>query len=75
VRPVVPDRLGDRPAVVIFQFHQQPADHLAARLPGLPPRKAPGHAPQQIFQQRGVNIISYRGSSDCRVLIVSHNPS
>jgi hypothetical protein len=30
VRPAVPGRLGDRPAVVIFQRHQQPAHHLAA---------------------------------------------
>jgi hypothetical protein len=75
VRPAMPGRLGDRPAVVIFQLHQQPADHLAAGLPGLPPGKAPGHPSQQVRQQRGPGIIRYRGSSDCRVLIVSHNPS
>ena len=75
VRPAMPGRLGDRLAVVIVQLHQQPAHHLAARLPGLPPREAPRHPPQQILQQRGMNIIRYRGSSDCRVLIVSHNPS
>ena len=74
VRPAMPGRLGDRPAVVVFQFHQQAADHLAAGLPGLPPGKAPGHPSQQIRQQRGPGIISYRGSSDCRVLIVSHKP-
>ena len=74
VRPAMPGRLGDRPAVVIFQLHQQPADHLAAALPGLPPGKAPGHPPQQVRQQRGPGIIGYRGSSDCRVLIVSHKP-
>ena len=67
-------RLGDRPAVVIVQFHQQPADHLAAALPGLPPGKAPGDLPRKIRQQRGPGIIRYRGSSDCRVLIVSHKP-
>ena len=74
VRPAVPGRLGDRPAVVIFQLHQQPAEHLAAGLPGLPPGKAPGHPPQQVRQQRGPGIIRYRGSSDCRILIVSHKP-
>jgi len=74
VRPAVPGRLGDRPAVVIVQFHQQPADHLAAALPGLPPGKAPGHLPEQIRQQRGPGIIRYRGSSDCRILIVFHKP-
>ena len=75
VRPAMPGRLGDRPAVMIFQLHQQPADHLAAGLPGLPPGKTPGHPPQQIRQQRGPGIIRYRGSRDCRILIVSHNPS
>jgi hypothetical protein len=79
VRPAMPGRLGDRLAVVIVQFHRQPAEHLAAALPGLPPGKAPGHLPQQvrqqIRQQRGPGIIGYRGSSDCRILIVSHNPS
>ena len=74
VRPAVPGRLGDRPAVMIFQFHQQPAGHLAAALPGLPPGKTPGHLPQQIRQQRGPGIIRYRGSSGCRVLVVSHKP-
>jgi len=74
VRPAMPGRLGDRLAVVIFQLHQQPAEHLAAALPGLPPGKAPGHPSQQIRQQRGPGIIGYRGSSDCRILIVSHNP-
>ena len=75
VRPAMPGRLGDRLAVVIVQFHQQPAHHLAAGLPGLPPGKAPGHPPQQIRQQRGGGIIGYRDSSGCRILIVSHNPS
>jgi hypothetical protein len=59
---------------VIVQFHQQPTDHLAAALPGLPPGKAPGHPPQQIRQQRGPGIIGYRGSSDCSIMIVSHKP-
>jgi hypothetical protein len=48
VRPAMPSRLGNRPAVVIFQLHQQPAHHLAAGPPGLPPGKAPGHPAQQI---------------------------
>jgi hypothetical protein len=59
---------------VIVQLHQQPAHHLAAGLAGLPPGKAPGHPPQQVRQQRGPGIIGYRGSSDCRVLVVSHKP-
>src|SRR4249920_2171668 len=70
----MPDRLGDGPAVVIVQFHQQAADHLAAALPGLPPGKAPGYLSQQVRQQRGPGLIGYRGSSDCRVLVVSHKP-
>jgi hypothetical protein len=60
---------------MIFQLHQQPADHLPAGLPGLPPGKAPGHPSQQIGQQRGPGIIRCRDSSDCRIVIVSHNPS
>jgi len=74
VRPAMAHRLGDRLAVVIFQFYQQPADHLPAGLPGLPPGKAPGYSPQQVRQQRGPGLIGYRGSSDCRILIVSHKP-
>jgi len=74
VRAAVPGRLGDRPAVVIVQFHQQPGHHLAAGLPGLPPGKAPGHPSQQVRQQRGPGLIDYRGSNDCRVLVVSHKP-
>jgi hypothetical protein len=53
VRAAVPDRLGDRLAVVIIQFHQQPVHHLAAALPGLPPGKPPGYPSQQVRQQRG----------------------
>ena len=33
------------------------------------------HPPQQVRQQRGPGIIRYRDISDCRILIVSHNPS
>jgi hypothetical protein len=61
-------------ATGIVQFHQQPAEHLAAGLPGLPAGKAPGNPSQQVRQQRGPGIIGYRGSSDCRVLVVSHKP-
>jgi hypothetical protein len=60
---------------MIVQLHQQPAHHLAAALAGLSPGKALGDPAQQIRQQRGPGIIRYRDSSDCRVLIVSHNPS
>jgi hypothetical protein len=74
VRPAVPGCLGDGPAVVIVQFHQQAADHLAAGLPGLPPGKTPSDPSQQVRHQRGPGIIGHRGSSDCRVLVVSHRP-
>jgi hypothetical protein len=73
-RPAVPGRLGDCPAVVIVQLHQQPRHHLAGALPGLPPGEAPGDSPQQVRQQRGPGLIRYRGSSDCRIYIVSHEP-
>jgi hypothetical protein len=55
------------------QFYRT-AIHLAAALPGLPAGKAPGYLPQQVCQQRGPGIIGYLGSSDCRVLVVSHKP-
>jgi hypothetical protein len=71
----VAGRLGDRPAVVILQFHQQPGHHLPARLPGLPPRKTPRRLAQQVIQQPAMNLISYRGSSGCRTMIVFHKPS
>jgi len=75
VRTTVANRLGDRPAVVVFQLHQQPGHHLPARLPGLPPRETPRHPAQQVIQQPRMNLISYRGSSGCRILIVFHKPS
>jgi hypothetical protein len=34
VRPAMPGRLGDGPAVAIVQLHRQPVHHLAAALPG-----------------------------------------
>jgi hypothetical protein len=40
VRTAMPEGLGDRPAVVILQFHQQPASHLGGVLAGLPAREA-----------------------------------
>ena len=40
MRTDVPERLGDRPAIVVFQLHQQPADHLGGVLAGLPAREA-----------------------------------
>src|SRR5215470_3867156 len=70
----MPGRLGDGPVVVIVQFHQQAVQHLAAGLAGLPPGKAPGDPPQQVRQQRRPGLIGYCGSSDCRVLAVSHKP-
>ena len=74
VRPAMPGRLGDGPAVVIVQFHQQAVQHLAAALARLPPGKAPRDPPQQVRQQRGPGLIGYRGSSGCRVLVASHKP-
>ena len=74
-RPPVPDRPGDRPAVMVLEFHEQAADHLCAGLPGLPPGKAPGHLGEQVRQQRRPAIIGYRGSSGCRFIVVFHKPS
>ena len=75
MRAPVPDRLPDRPAVLVFQFHEQAIYHLGAGLPGLPPGKAPGHFGEQVRQQlRADIIIGYRGSSGCRIVHVFHKP-
>jgi hypothetical protein len=71
-RAVIPSYEGTD--LVIVQLHQQAADHLAAALPGLPAGKAPGHLSRQIRQQGRPGIIGYRGSSGCRVSVVSHKP-
>ncbi len=51
VRARMPGRLGDAPAVVVFQLHQQPLHHLTSGLAGLPATEAPRHLPEQILQQ------------------------
>src|SRR6266568_3382815 len=75
VRATVPGRLGDAPAVVIFQLHQQPVHHLAGGLAALPPRKTPRYLPEQVLQQDTRMVIRYRGSGGCRFLIVCHDSS
>lgn len=51
VRTTVPDRLGDAPAVVILQLHQQPVHHLTRGLAGLPTWKTPCHLLKPVSQQ------------------------
>ncbi len=51
VRTPVPGRLGDGPAVVIFQLHQQPLHHLSGGLAAFPAAETPRHLPEQVFQQ------------------------
>ena len=70
--PAVTDRLRDRPAVPVFEFHEQSVDHLGAGLPGLPAGEAPGHLAEQVRQQRRAAITSYRGSNGCRFVVVFH---
>ena len=72
VRATVPGRLGDAPAVIVLQLHQQPVHHLAGGLPGLPAREAPRHLPEQVLRQDTRLVIRYRG---CRFLIVCHDSS
>ena len=75
VRPAMPRRLSDRPAILIVQLHQQAAHHLAAALPDLPPGKAPGHSPQQVRQQHGSGVIGYPWPQRLpRLDCVSHKP-
>jgi hypothetical protein len=47
----VPGRLGDAPAVVVFQLHQRPLHHLSGGLAGFPATETPRYLPKQIFQQ------------------------
>ena len=47
----MPGRLGDAPAVALFQLHQQPLHHLTCGLAGLPATETPRHLPEQVFQQ------------------------
>jgi hypothetical protein len=75
VRAAVPGRFGQRPAVDVFQFAEQPVHHVGARLPGLPPGEASGYLGEQVRQQRRPALVTgYRGSSGCRVNVVFHKP-
>jgi hypothetical protein len=56
VRATVPGRLGEAPAVVALQLHQQPIHHLTGGLPGLPTRKTPRHLLKQVSQQ-GTSLV------------------
>ena len=51
VRARVPGRLGERPAVVILEFRQQPVHHVAAGQAGLPPGEARRDPRQQVIEQ------------------------
>jgi hypothetical protein len=74
VRPAMPDRPGDRLAVAVVSSISSPCTIWPQDCRVSRRGKAPGHPPQQVCQQRGPGIIGYRGSSDCRVLVVSHKP-
>jgi hypothetical protein len=53
----MPGRLGDAPAVVVFQLHQQPFHHLSGGLAGFPATETPRDLPEQIFQQDTRRVI------------------
>jgi hypothetical protein len=74
VRPAMPDRPGDRLAVAVVSSISSPCTIWPQDCRVSRRGKAPGHPPQQVCQQRGPGIIGYRGSSDGRVLVVSHKP-
>jgi hypothetical protein len=48
-RALVTDRLGDAPAVVILQLHQQATDHVAAGKAGLPAGETRRDPRQQVL--------------------------
>ena len=71
-RALVPDRLGDSPAVVILQLHQQATNHVAAGQAGLPPGEARRDPRQQVIEQARVRTMVYRDISGCCVIVLFH---
>ena len=72
VRARVPGGLGHRPAVVIFQFRQQAAHHVAAGHAGLPPGETRSDPRQQLIEQARVRVMVYRCISGCRAIVLFH---
>jgi hypothetical protein len=74
-RALVPDRLGDTPAVVILRLHQQATSHVAAGEAGLSPGGTRCDPRQQVLQQTCMPIMVYRGLSGCCVIVLFHKPA
>jgi hypothetical protein len=74
-RTLVPDRLGDAPAVVILQLHQQAPNHVAAGEAGLSPGETRRDPRQQVLQQTSMHIVIYPGLSGCCVTVLFHKPA
>jgi hypothetical protein len=72
VRPRVPGRLRDRPAVVILEFHQEAVHHVTAGQAGLPPGKARCDPRQQVVEETLVRVMIYCGLSGCRRIVLFH---
>jgi hypothetical protein len=74
-RTLVPDRLGDAPAVVILQLHQQITNHVAAGKAGLSPSETRRDPRQQVLQQTSMHIVIYPGLGGCCVTVLFHKPA
>jgi hypothetical protein len=61
VRPVVPERLGEGPAVAPLQLHQHALRHRPAQHPRVPAREADGHRRHQRPERRRPDPPAYRG--------------
>jgi hypothetical protein len=72
VRPGMPGRLRDRPAVVILEFHQEAVHHVTAGQAGLPPGKARCDPRQQVIEEALVRVMIYCGLSGCRRIVLFH---
>jgi hypothetical protein len=74
-RALVPDRLGDAPAVVVLQLHQQATDHVAAGEAGLPAGETRRDPRQQIPQQTSMRVVVYPDPGGCCVIVLFHKPA
>jgi hypothetical protein len=72
VRARVPGGLGQRPAVVILEFGQQPVHHVTAGQAGLPSGEARRDLRHQVIEQVLVIVMVYAGVSGCRLICLFH---
>ena len=75
IRTAVTDRLGDGPAVLPRQLHQQTGDQVGERGPRLAAPEQAGHGSRQVLQQRAVIGMGYGRLDGRRVRVFRHSSS